>query len=120
MGGRTGFTTVDGLVAIVLLSIAALGAAGTMARSARILGVANRRAAAARATERVMEQLGARLRAAGSRCTAVGPGVSSSAEAVVSWTPAAVAGGLELTLVTVHPGSLQLRSDTLWLFMTCS
>jgi type II secretory pathway component PulJ len=119
MGARAGFTTVEGLVAIVLLSLAALGAAGSMARSSRILGVAGRNAAAARATERAMEQLGAQLRAAGNRCAAGGPGAGASGETVISWTAVMATGGLEFTFVTVHPASQGIRSDTLWLFLPC-
>ena len=120
MGTRTGFSTVEGLVAIALLSLAALGAAGTMARSARMLGVANRDVAAARATEQAIDQLGAGLRAAGNRCSAVRAGASSFPAAVVSWTSAAVAGGLDLVVVTVQSGPQRHRSDTLWLFMPCN
>lgn len=120
MGARAGFSTVEGMVAVTLLSLAALGAAATMARSARTLWVADHRQAAARATEQAVEQLGAQIRDGGSRCTGVSAGASASAETVVSWTPVAAAGGLDLAFVTVHPGSRGLRSDTLWLFAPCN
>jgi type II secretory pathway component PulJ len=120
VGARAGFTTVEGIVAIALLSLAALGAAGTMARSARTLGAGNRDLAAARATEQAIEHLGAHLRAAGRLCTAVGSGTSRSAAAVVSWTPVVAAGGLDLIFVTAQFGPQQHRSDTLWLFMPCN
>jgi len=120
MEARAGFSTVEGIVAIVLLSLAALGAAATMARSVRTLWVADRNAAAARATEQAIEQLGVQIRVGGSRCTGVGSGTSAFASTVVSWTPVAAAGGLDLRFVTVHPGFLGLRSDTLWLFAPCS
>jgi len=120
MDARAGFSTVEGMVAVALLSLAALGTAATMARSARTLWVADRNTAAARATEQAIEQLGLQIRAAGGRCTAVGPGASTFASTAVSWTPVAAAAGLDLRLVTVHPGPRGIRSDTLWLFASCS
>jgi Tfp pilus assembly protein PilV len=120
MGARAGFTTVEGMVAVALLSLAALGAAATMARSARILWMADRNQAAARATEQAVERLGAQIRAGGNRCNGVSSGVSTAAQTVVSWTPITAAGGLDLRFVTVYSGFRGLRSDTLWLFAACS
>ena len=119
MATRLGFTTVEGMIALTLLSLAALGAGGAMARSARVLGLANREAAAARTTEQVIEQLRTTLGAAGGRCGAIGSGSSITGQTGVSWSPLPVTAGIDLLVIARHPGFQRPRSDTLWLFLPC-
>jgi hypothetical protein len=116
---RSGFSTVDGVIAITLLSLAALGAAGAMARSARVLGVANREAGAARITEQAVEQLRGVVRLAGDRCGAIGPGSVLTGSADVFWSPLPVTGGINLQVITTQSIVQRPRSDTLWLFLSC-
>ena len=119
MATRSGFSTVDGMLAITLLSLAALGAGGAMARTARVLGQANRDVGAARATEQILERLRGTLRIAGDRCGAIGPGSIVTGAAAVSWSPLPANAGLDLRVITTHSDVQRPRSDTLWLFLAC-
>jgi len=119
VAGRSGFSTVDGMVAITLFALAALGAGGAMARSARALGEANRETAAARATAEIVERLRTTLRAAGDRCGAVVSGSTLTAAAAVSWRSTPAMAGIDLRVIATRPGLRQPRSDTLWLFLPC-
>jgi hypothetical protein len=116
---RSGFSTVDGVLAIVLLSLAALGAGGAMARSARALGQANREVAAARTTEQVIERLRGTLSAAGDRCGGIGSGSIVAGPTGVSWSPTPVTAGIDLRVITTYPGFQRPRSDTLRAFLPC-
>jgi hypothetical protein len=108
------------LVAITLLSIAALGAAGTLALTVRVLHEADWRTTHARLVEAVGEALHARLSATGGSCTALTQdSVSGPGGANVRWTAAPTGIGAEVTLVFRRRPLISAADDTLRLSLPC-
>lgn len=119
MNGDAGFSTVEAVVALTLLSLAAVGTAGALSLTARAIGSARQASELARQADQAFERLGARLEASGGSCGAVGPGsIAGAGGAPIAWTVAPAAAGVDLTLV-IGPAGHRQRSDTLWRFFTC-
>jgi hypothetical protein len=111
---------VECLVALVVCSLGALGAAGTAALGVRIAANGNHVAAAARLTEEVVGALRLRLRLAQGSCAALTPGsrIGPSGLAVnTALTPVRGGVGVILTVSYATPGGQHV--DTIHGFLSC-
>ena len=119
MRSTSGFSLVELLLALVVFSIGALGAAGTFAWALRATSAGTHAAQVARLTATA---LGAVRGPAGrgAPCAALpapsltGPGGES---ATVTLAPSA--GGVTLLTVLRYPAHAGIRTDTVWSFVRC-
>jgi len=114
---RSGFTLVELMVAITILSVALLGLIGTMASTIRVLGEGDRAMTAAYHSSGMMEE----LEALG--CDNLSAG-SDTAQAVyvMSWTVSGDSSSAirDINLVTQYPGVAgQARADTFETALPC-
>lgn len=115
---RSGFTLVELMVAITILSVALLGMIGTMASTIRVLGEGDRAMTAAYHSSGKMEE----LETLG--CDNLSGAGSDTAQAVyaMSWTVSGDSGSAirDIELVTQYPGvGGQARVDTFETALAC-
>lgn len=115
-----GFSTLECLVAILLMSIGALGAAATSAYAIRTVGEGNRAVRAARLLSAQTGQLRLRLRQAGGSCLALTAGLALGPHGEqLSWQVGSGQGGRQLTLVASYPTARGQHADTTSGFLAC-
>lgn len=119
MRSTSGFSLVELLLALVVFSIGALGAAGTFAWALRATTAGTHAAHVARLTAMALGTVRGPA-GAGAPCAALpapsltGPGGES---AVATLAPAA--GGVTLLIALRYPAHAGIRNDTVWSFVRC-
>lgn len=115
-----GFSIIECLVALTLVSIGALGAAATGAYALRTVGEGNRAVRAARLLSAQTGQLRLRVRQAGGSCLALSGGQASGADGVqLAWQVSPGPGGQHLALVASFPTARGQHADTTPGFLAC-
>lgn len=115
-----GFSIIECLVALTVLSIGALGAAATGAYALRTVGEGNRAVRAARLLSAQMGQLRLKVRLAGGSCLALGGGqVSGTGGEQLVWLVSPAPGGQQLTLVVSFATARGQHTDTTPGFLAC-
>ena len=116
MNGRSGFTIVEVLVAIIILTVALLGIVGATAKLANMQGQADRMATASFYAQDRMEQ----LRAGGCALAATGSETVGGAYNM-TWNVGARVGGTRPVLVTTsYPtGKTTAAVDTFETWIPC-
>jgi type IV pilus assembly protein PilV len=110
---RRGFTILEVIVAIVILSMGILGLAGTAASVTRMVGSSDRYAqATALATQRfeIMR---------GTSCATMGGGSSTQGRYTVAWTVADVTNGKQVTITVTAPSTRGTRTHTFTQIISC-
>lgn len=112
-----GFSTIECLIALVILSLGVLGSAGTMGLAVRSVHAGAAASAAARLVTSIRDSLALE---AGVGCDRVGPGSAQGPTAVrADWRAAATSGGTNVELTVTRPGLGHWATDTLVLFLPC-
>ncbi|HTS89812.1 MAG TPA: hypothetical protein VMG41_15065 [Gemmatimonadales bacterium] len=116
-----GFSTVECLVAVTLVSVGVLGALGTLSAAIRLGHRGDHAAAGARLLVETMGRLQADLGRANGRCAPLaGDGaVWAGSGERVDWSLVPVAGGLTVRLTLAYPTESREVSDTSWSFLPC-
>ncbi len=115
-----GFSTIECLVALVILSVGALGAAVTSAFALRTVGEGNRAVRAARLLAAQTGQLRLQVRQAGGSCLVLTSGQAFGPHGEhLTWQVGAAQGGRHLTLVVSFPTARGQHSDTTPGFLAC-
>ena len=116
-----GFSTVECLIALTLVSVGLLGALGTFSAAIRLGHRGDHAAAGARLLVDAMGRLRAGLERANGRCAPLaGDGVVWAASGErVDWSLDPVAGGLTVRLTLAYPTESREVSDTSWSFLPC-
>lgn len=115
-----GFSTVECLVALVILSIGALGAAATSAYALRTVGEGNRAVRAARLLAAQTGQLRLKVRQASGSCLLLTGGLALGPHGErLTWQVGPAQGGRQLTLVVTFPTARGQHSDTTPGFLAC-
>ncbi len=120
MSVRSGFSTVEVLMALVVFAIGALGAAGSMALAWRAELAGESAAVAARAAGSVLDSLRAEVTAGAGRCDRLTSGWRiASQQVTLDWSTAPAGGGREIYLGLSLPSIAAAASDTVWTFIAC-
>jgi type II secretory pathway component PulJ len=117
---RTGFTTVDCLVALVVFAIGVLGATATIALAIRAAAEGSHAARAARLLLGESATLSAQIAGAGGACAGATPGTrvgQAGLQLISSMT--ATGGGRSVQLVVTYPTVHGLHTDTANTFLPC-
>jgi hypothetical protein len=115
-----GLTTVECLIALLILAIGVLGSAATTALALRAEAAGERAATAARLVGSVLDSLRGVVAAGGGRCSGVGSGsVTGTHGTAGRWAVAQTAGGREVALVLAFPAMGRVRAETAWTFLPC-
>lgn len=99
-----GVTIVECLVALVLLSIGVLSAAGTVGASARLLRTGDEETAAARRVLSIVDSLRAAVARGGGTCASLSSGSAQDRGIEVNWATGAAASGAAVELTVAYPG----------------
>src|SRR5262245_60951921 len=104
MLARNGFSTVEALIALVVFSIGALGAAGAMALAWRAELAGEGAAEASRAVGSVLDSLRTSVVGGNGRCDLLSSGSETAPHRVtLSWSAEPSAGGREIYLSLAFP-----------------
>ena len=117
-----GFTVLEVVIAIVILSMGILGLAGTAASVTRMVGRSQQYgAAAALAAERfeILRSQAMPTPAVTTPCTSLAGGNSTSGTYTVVWTVASVTNGKQVTVVVSTKTARGTRTDTFTQLLTC-
>ncbi len=115
-----GVSTIECLVALTLLAIAALGNAASLVYSLRTLGEGNRTVRAARLLSAQTGRLRLVVRLAGGSCTPLTSGqISGSLGEQVAWQVGAAPGGRSLTYIVSFSTVRGQYTDTTSGFLAC-
>lgn len=118
--GRRGFATIDALMALTLLSIGGLAAAGTTMLSLRAAHEGKRTARAARLLEGMVDHFAATIASASGRCDAIVAGSDSNGLGeTVRWSLIEQPHGLGVTVELSYGPSSRQRPDSAWSFVRC-
>ena len=117
-----GFTILEVVIAIVILSMGILGLAGTAASVTRMVGRSQQYGkAAALAAERfeIVRAQATPTAAVTSPCTSLAGGSSTSGTYSVAWTVADVTNGKQITVTVTTTTAKGSRTDTFTELVTC-
>jgi Tfp pilus assembly protein PilV len=117
---HAGFSTIECLLALVILTVGVLGSAGTMGLAVRAVHAGAAAATAARLVVSLRDSLQSRVIAAGGACSALSGGSNAASPAVqASWVTVTVPGGREIELTVTRPGLRASLVDTVAVFIAC-
>lgn len=117
--GSRGTGTVEALIALVLLTMGALAAAGVAAASLRSASAGAHRGRGAWLAFGSAAEF-TRQAAADSGCAAFLPGTRAAFDGtMLHWSFRPERRGLAVVLIGTYPSGARLRSDTLWSFVPC-
>ncbi len=116
---RQGLSTIEVLIALVVLSTGVLGTLGTMALAWRTQRSAERLALATRTTASVFDSLRAAVLAGGRECAVLSPGRMAGPAVDASWTALPVPGGRRITLTLSYLPEGLRRPDSAWTLLPC-
>jgi Tfp pilus assembly protein PilV len=117
---RAGFSTIECLIALVVLTIGILGSAGTMGLAVRAVHTGAAAATAARLVVSLRDSLESLVRATGGSCAALAGGSSAGAHAVrATWRAAGGRGGQEIELTVTRFALRHGAADTVRMFIPC-
>ena len=113
MSDTRGFTIVEVVIAICILSIGILGLAGTAASVTRMVGRSQQDGMTASLASERFEILRSQV------CTAVTSGSSSSGQYNVTWSVTDVANGKQATITVTRPTATGTRTNTFTQIISC-
>lgn len=117
---RNGFTTVDCLVALILVSVGVLSTTATVALAIRAAAEGSHAARAARLLLAESARLSADLARGGGACAALTPGLRLGQAGLRLFSSAtAAAGGRSVQLVVTYPTVRGQHTDTASTFLPC-
>jgi prepilin-type N-terminal cleavage/methylation domain-containing protein len=117
---RAGFTIVEVLIAVMILSVGVVAMAGSSALVTRMIGRAKSDTRAAQLATQRIEMLRVIAASTNPRCTALANGAATTDNVALAWTVVAPAGGgrnLVVTATYATPGGPQV--ETLTTFIEC-
>ena len=113
---RHGFTLLEVLCALLLITVALLGLAGTLGPIAALAGDGRARGRIALALESRMDRMRAEVQRSAPACIAPGAGSSRHADGLAeTWSAAARPGLIELSVVA----TMRALSETLYTRLPC-
>jgi type IV pilus modification protein PilV len=119
-----GFTIVEVVIAICILSIGILGLAGTAASVTRMVGRSQQYAKASTLASERLEIIRAQVAPtpanAGAACNSLASGSSTSGVYSVAWTSTAVTNGWSVRIVVTTPTARGTKTDTFTETVTCA
>ena len=119
--GSSGFTVVEVLVAVVVISIGLLALAGSSAAAARMLAGGRQATLAAEAAERRLEELRRQAHAAAPACPAPASGSVSGSDGIDErWAVLAGSGTAVLRVIVTRHTSRGDVTDTLATAVACT
>lgn len=115
---RSGLTTIECLMALVVFTLGVLGAVATTALAIRVQASGDRAAAAGRLSGNVLDSLQSVFTERGGRCDAIGGGASTDSRGTVArWQVDPETGGLGITLTLAQ--AARTVAETVWTFTPC-
>lgn len=115
-----GFSTIECLVALVILAVGILGSAGTMGLAVRSVHAGAAASNAARLVLSVRDSLAAQVRLSGGRCGGLTAGGARGPHDVGAlWQVSTAAGGATVELTVTRPSLRGRATDTLNAFLPC-
>ena len=118
-----GFTVVEVVIAICILSIGILGLAGTAASVTRMVGRSQQYAKAASLAQERFEILRAQVAPTpanlGAACATLPGGSSTSGTYSVTWSSTAVTNGWRVSIVVTSRTARGTKTDTFTQLLTC-
>jgi Tfp pilus assembly protein PilV len=119
-----GFTIVEVVIAICILSIGILGLAGTAASVTRMVGRSQQYGKAASMASERFEILRAQVAPTpangGTACATLPNGSSTSGTYSLAWTSAAVTNGWQVSIVVTTRTARGTKTDTFTQLLTCA
>jgi Tfp pilus assembly protein PilV len=116
---QAGFSTIECLLALVILTIGILGSAGTMGLAVRAAHAGAAAATAARLIVSLRDSLQSLVVASGGACSTLAGGSATAAHAVrATWVATVDPGGREIMLRVTRP-ALRTATDSLVVFIPC-
>ncbi len=115
---RSGLTTIECLIALVVFTLGILGAVATTALALRLQALGDRAVAASRLSGNVLDSLKSVLAERGGGCDAIGGGTTTLPLGVLAtWRVAPESGGLGITL-SLKQGARPV-TESVWTFTPC-
>lgn len=119
-----GFTIIEVVIAICILSIGILGLAGTAASVTRMVGRSQQYGKASSLASERFEILRAQVAPTpanlGANCATLPGGSSTSGTYTVAWTSAAVTNGWQVSIVVTSRTARGTKTDTFTQILTCA
>ena len=120
IGSTRGFSTVECLVALIVFSLGALGAAGTAALGVRAFASGTHAALAVRLAGRGRRRAAARPPISQQSCAAISAGsLSGPSGETVNWTLTPADRGVDVTLALGYRIPVGRHADTIHAFLPC-
>jgi prepilin-type N-terminal cleavage/methylation domain-containing protein len=116
---RAGFTLVEVVVAIVILSVGVVAVAGTFGSSARLVGQGWRFTRAATVASQRLETLRGQANSTSPRCTALANGTATTAGITQTWTITTSGSLRNIVLIVQAPRPGGVSLDTLRTTLEC-
>jgi prepilin-type N-terminal cleavage/methylation domain-containing protein len=117
---RFGFSLLEVLMALLVITVALLGMAGTLGPVARLAGEGRARGRAAQMLASRLDRLRAELLAAAPACAAPASGSAWHPNGFYeSWSSGALAGRVEVSIITLTPRPGGAVADTIRTRLAC-
>ena len=119
--GSSGFTVVEVLVAVMVISVGILALAGSSSAVARMLASGRQTTLAVEAADRRLEELRRQARAAAPACLAPGSGAVTGSDGIDErWDVVAGSGATLLRVIVTRRTSHGAATDTLATAIACT
>ena len=123
MNNTKGFTIVEVVVAIVILSVGILGLAATAGSVTRMVGRSQQYNKAASMANERFEILRASVTPTPTNtaaiCASMASGSATSGNSTITWTPRQVTNGWQVTITVTSPTARGSRTDNFTQLLTC-
>ena len=115
-----GFTLIEILIAIVILSIGVLGMVGTAGLVSRMIGQGKRNTQAATVAMQRMETIRETAMSTNPRCTALAGGTATTSGVTETWTVSGTGRSRRIRLIVVYPTNRGVATDTVNTVVLCA
>jgi len=115
-----GFTLIEVLIAVVILSVGVLGMVGSAGLASRMIGQGKRNTQAALVAMQRMETLRGQALATNPRCTGLASGTATTTGVTETWTVTGAGRSRRIRLIVRYQTNRGLATDTVNTVVGCS